>query len=257
MEIIVSIENLVEERYGRIICYPRYNPEILEKRIREIKGIGVKAIIFAGDKMIDGIPVLGKGSTGVVLIALSNDNNRVALKILRTDAEPGRLIHEAEMLKMANSVNVGPKLLKYSESFLLTEHIGGEFLPKWVNSLDHGDEGSLKRLKQVLRDILEQCWRLDSIGLDHGELSWADKHIIINARDRPYIVDFESASNKRSVSNVTSISQYLFIRGKTASIITQKFIHVDASNIIQALRAYKAKHTREQFEHILRITGLI
>lgn len=256
MEIIVPVENLFEERYGHIICYPKCDPEVLRRRIKEIKEMGIRAIVFSGDKMVDGIPILGKGCTGVVLTALSDDNHKVALKILRTDVEPGRLLHEAEMLKIANSVGVGPKLLKYSESLLLTEHIKGELLPKWVEGLSRDEESTPKKLSRVLRDILEQCWRLDSIGLDHGELSRADKHIIVDAEDKPHILDFESASNRRRASNVTSISQYLFIKGRDTETIAQKFRRLDAGSLIQALRAYKAKRTREQFEYILRITGL-
>ncbi|MEM2321179.1 MAG: serine/threonine protein kinase [Candidatus Bathyarchaeia archaeon] len=256
MEIIVPVESLFEERYGHIVCYPKCDPEVLKRRIKEIKEVGIRAIVFSGDKMVDGIPLLGKGCTGVVLAALSDNNHKVALKILRTDVEPRRLLHEAEMLRIANSVDVGPKLLKYSESLLLTEYIEGGLLPKWVKGLSRDEEGAPRRLSRVLRDILEQCWRLDSIGLDHGELSWADKHIIVDARDKPHILDFESASNRRKTSNVTSISQYLFIRGRTAETIAQKFRRLDADSLIQALKAYKAKRTREQFECILRITGL-
>lgn len=43
---------------------------------------------------------------------------KVALKIRRTDADRSQMYHEADMLKKANSVDVGPKLLDVSENFL-------------------------------------------------------------------------------------------------------------------------------------------
>ncbi|MEM0011209.1 MAG: serine/threonine protein kinase, partial [Candidatus Bathyarchaeia archaeon] len=63
--------------------------------------------------------------------------------------------------------------------------------------------------------------------------------------------------NKRRTANVTSISQYLFIWGRTAEKITKKFTYIDRGELIQALRAYKREKTRKQFENILRITGLL
>lgn len=256
-ELIVPIGNLLNTKYGQIICYPKYDPKILKRRVDEIKEAGIKAIIFSGNKLINRIPVLGKGYVGVVLKAILEDDRRIALKILRTDAEAGRLLHEAEMLRIANSINVGPRLLGYTENLLLMEYIEGELLPKWVEGLSDNKHGVCERLSGVLRDILEQCWRLDIIGLDHGELSWADKHIIIDTNDKPRILDFETASNKRRTANVTSISQYLFINGKTAEKISKKIWYIDKSSLIQALKAYKAERSREQFELILKITGLL
>lgn len=256
MELIVPVENLFDVKYRQIICYPKCTSEMLRRRIREMMGMGIKAILFSGDKTISGVPVLGKGCVGVVITAISENNCRVALKILRTDAETRRLLHEAEMLQIANSVNVGPKLLGCSENILVMEYIKGERLPKWVKGLNGDKEGNSKKLCWVLRDILEQCWRLDLIGLDHGELSWADKHIIVNTCSKPYILDFETASTRRKAANVTSISQYLFIKSRTAEIIAQKFRRINIGDLIQALRGYKAERTREQFESILRVVGL-
>lgn len=257
MRIIVPVESLLDSKYGQIICYPKCDLEMLRRRVEEIIKLGIRTMLFMGDKTIDGIPVLGKGYVGIVVAALLRERHVVALKILRADAEPKRLLHEAEMLRIANSVNVGPKLLGYSENFLVMEYIEGSLLPKWIEEREKDEKNACKRLCTVLRDILEQCWRLDSIGLDHGELSWADKHIIVDAHDKPYILDFETASNKRRTANVTSISQYLFIWGRIAEKITKKFTYIDRGELIQALRAYKREKTRKQFENILRITGLL
>ena len=69
----------------------------------------------------------------------------------------------------------------------------------------------LTLVRHVLRDVLEQCWRLDEAGLDHGELSRAPKHIIMDLKSNSRILDFETASTSRKVSNVTSICNFLFI----------------------------------------------
>jgi putative serine/threonine protein kinase len=161
---------------------------------------------------------------------------------------------EAEMLKRANALHIGPTLLSATENFLLMEFVGGSLLPQWVKALRGRETKS--RIRRVLRAILEQCWRLDEARLDHGELSRAPKHIIIDAHDCPHLVDFETASVDRKVSNVTSICQYLFIGSQTAKTIKRKLGEVDRKELINALKNYKHDRTRKGFEKILSVCGL-
>ncbi|MEM2953985.1 MAG: serine/threonine protein kinase, partial [Candidatus Bathyarchaeia archaeon] len=109
---------------------------------------------------------------------------------------------------------------------------------------------------RVLREVLEQCWRLDKAGLDHGELSHAPKHMIVDSENRVFIVDFETASLNRKPSNVTSITQFLFISGAVADKITKKLGVGDKSVLIEALRRYKLDKSRLNFERILEVCGL-
>ena len=246
----VPLDEIRDEKYRQIICYPRYTPKEFKKRINDMKKLGVKAVCFEGSKIVMNVPVLGKGYVGIVLLVILKDGSKAALKIRRTDVESERIIHEFRMLSIANSVNVGPRALGYTDNLLMMEYIEGNLLPEWIKKLKK-DEKDISRLYRVLKDILEQCWRLDSVGLDHGELSRADKHIIVDAKDRAYILDFEEASDKRRTANVTSISQYLFIRGETAKLVTQKIGQVNVDRLIRTLKTYKRKSSRKNFELIL------
>jgi putative serine/threonine protein kinase len=158
------------------------------------------------------------------------------------------MFHEAEMLKKANNVDVGPELLEISENFLLMELIEGTHFPEWIESLGETEGQPCVRL--VLEDVLEQCHRLDDAGLDHGELSNAPKHILVDADDHPFLVDFETASTNRRVSNVTSICQYLLLGSQIAHRVRKKLGKVDEKELVNALRAYKHEITRENFENI-------
>jgi len=134
------------------------------------------------------------------------------------------------------------------------EFIEGAMLPQWVKNLKGG--GISSRIRRVLQMVLDQCWRLDESGLDHGELSIASKHIIIDAKDHPHIIDFESASITRKVSNVTSICHYLFIGSRMAGIMKRTLGEVDKGRLIKTLRAYKGELTQENFEKTLRVCKL-
>ncbi|MGB9756393.1 MAG: RIO1 family regulatory kinase/ATPase [Candidatus Bathyarchaeales archaeon] len=246
----VSIEELEKEDYAVLICYPKPAKAEFKKRLKELRKMGIKAIELNGEKEIFGMPVLGKGCVGIVTIARMN-HEKVALKIRRVDADRMGMLREAEMLRKANSIGVGPKLLAVSKNFLLMQFVDGKLLPEWLDKCKK--KASLKR---VLREILEQCWRLDKAGLDHGELSHAPKHIIVDGKAKPFIVDFETASLNRKPSNVTSICQFLFISGLIAKKVSGKIGKRNRNAIIEALRHYKTERTRENFEKVLEACGL-
>ena len=244
---MITLEKLSEEPYASILCYPRPSKAELKKRLKELQKLSVKALEFSGEKEAFNIPVLGKGYVGIVTVAYRN-MEKMAIKIRRVDADRSRMQQEAEMLEKANSVSVGPKLLGVSKNFLLMQFIDGDLPPKWLEK-----RREKAQVRKVLREVLEQCWRLDEAGLDHGELSHAPKHIIINKKSKPFIVDFETASLIRKPSNVTSICQFLFISGLVARKVAEKLGEKDRATIIDVLRRYKKDRTRENFERVLKV----
>lgn len=244
----IPTENLREDPYASILCYPKVSEEELEKRLIELKGHHVKALEFVGKANVFNLPVLGKGFVGIVVKAHLSQKT-VALKIRRLDADRPSLQHEAQMLVRANAIKVGPKLIGVSRNFLLTHLIEGPVLPEWfkINKEKH-------TIQTVLNDLLEQCWRLDDVGLDHGELSKAPKHIIIHKQQKPFIVDFETASVNRRPANVTSVCNFLFLSGNNMShMISEIMGEKNFREIISTLKLYKRNRTRENFKHLLKI----
>lgn len=130
------------------------------------------------------------------------------------------------------------------------QFIEGTLLPLWLER-----RVGKTQLKTVLRELLEQCWRLDKARLDHGELSHAPKHIIIDPKNRAVIVDFETSSAKRKPSNVTSMSQFLFMSEISPTIKGELSIK-STENIVDSLRLYKHDMNRENFLQVLKSCGL-
>jgi putative serine/threonine protein kinase len=242
----LAVEELCEESYASVICYPKPTRVELRRRLMELKKLGVNSVIFNGEKRVFNKPVLGKGCVGIVTLACRN-REEVALKIRRVDADRSRMQREAALLRKANSVSVGPGLLAVSRNFLIMQFIDGTLLPRWLAECTRKN-----RIRTVLRELLEQCYRLDMAGLDHGELSHAPKHVIIDEKDKPFIVDFETASLNRRPSNVTSICQFLFVSGPIAVTIAEKIGSRNKEAIIEALRRYKASRVRENFEAVMK-----
>jgi len=249
----VPIEHLHNGKYARVLCYPKPSSTEIMKRITQLRQLGIKSIDFTGDKRAFDLPILGKGHVGVVVIAQTR-TGPVALKIRRVDADRKQMEHEAEMLTKANELRIGPRLLDKREDFLLMEFVNGSLLPEWVTNLK--GKSAKSKIRDVLLDILEQCYQLDQDGLDHGELSRAPKHIIVDAWNKPCIVDFETASIMRRASNVTSICQYLFMKSRLAKTLQRRFRETDREALVIALRNYKRQPIRKNFNKILKTCGL-
>jgi putative serine/threonine protein kinase len=247
--VVVTIERLIEEPYASIVCYPKVTKAELRKRLAELRKLGIAALEFTGKKQVLNVHVLGKGCVGLVTIA-HKGCEKLALKIRRTDADRPNMRQEAKLLRKANVQSVGPRLLGVSKNFLMMQFVEGELLPNWLE-----EKVGRTRIKRVLRDVLEQCWRLDMAGLDHGELSHAPKHVIVTAEDNAFIVDFESASANRRPSNVTSICQFLFI-SEFSTKVAERLGDRDRKTMIDSLRRYKKDVNRENFEKVLESCGL-
>ncbi|MCW4055486.1 MAG: serine/threonine protein kinase [Candidatus Bathyarchaeota archaeon] len=245
----VAVESLNEARFGETLCYPTWSAGEFSRRLDELRKLGISAIDFSGQRRVGSVPVLGKGCVGIVVKALREDRE-VALKVRRTDANRPTMQREALMLRAANKVTVGPRFLGVSQNVLLMEFIDGLFLEDWVKRLE--GQGANVRLRRVLRRALEQAWRLDRAGLDHGELSNASKHLMVRFDDVPFIVDFETASKTRQVSNVTSLSQFLFVGGGIAETLQEKLGAARKNHLVAALKVYKKVKNRGNFEQVLR-----
>lgn len=247
---LISISQLREEPYASIICYPRIGKIELRNRLRELQKLDVSALEFTGRKLVFGKPVLGKGCVGIVALACVR-SRKVALKIRRVDADRAKMQREARLLKKANSAQIGPKLLAVSRNLMLMQFVDGNLLPDWLAKKP--DEA---KAKKVVREILEQCFHLDEIGLDHGELSHAPKHIIVDKRGKPFIVDFETASLNRKPSNLTSVSQYLFFSTEVGAQVAELLGEADHKAIFEALRRYKLDRSRANFQNVLLVCKL-
>lgn len=248
---VIPLDKLLQSRAAPLICYPRLDVDEAERRLRELRHLGVEALELRGRHRVGDVPILGKGHVGVV-VAARVDGAAAALKIRRVDADRESFAAEAENLKRANRVSVGPRLLEASANFLLMELIEGDYLTDWIEKLDPSEEGYLRR---VIRRLLDKARRLDLAGLDHGELSRAHRHVIV-VGDEPRIIDFESASTCRRVSNVTSIAHYIYFNRRMSSLMEGLLPTPEPEALLQALKRYKRSPTDGNYSGLLGVCGL-
>ena len=247
----VKISKITEPPYSDIWVYPKGTKAQIKSRIKELKSLGVESVSFQGELQVGTISILGKGYVGIVVLGKIG-RKKVAVKIRRSDSPRKNLKKEAELLKITNRSNVGPKLVGFSKNFLVMEYLEGKKIRDWVANLKK--KGSSQQLKIIIKKILEDCYSLDMIGLDHGELSNISKHVIVGKKTT--IIDFESSSTGRKVSNVTSATQALCIGSGISKIIGRIYKIPKKEKMISVLREYKQKQTRDSFEKLLDILKL-
>lgn len=248
----ISIKKFIDEPYSKILGYPNANKRQIKSRISELEKLKIKSISLTGPTTLGKLAILGKGYVGVVVLAKKN-NKHVALKIRRIDSSRKEMKSEAQLLKLVNSTKVGPKIFAASKNFLIMEYLEGEKISKWIHALK--GIGTVKKLKSIIRKILEDCYRLDQMGFDHGELSNISKHVIVG-KENATIIDFESSSTNRRPSNVTSITQAIFIGSGIAKKIQRIYKNPSKEKIIDALKQYKQDKTQESFDNLLKVLKL-
>jgi putative serine/threonine protein kinase len=158
------------------------------------------------------------------------------------------MFDEVVYQSLANSNGIGPFLVNFSDNFILMEFVEGYNIVEWYNSVQTSNE----RILKCTALILEQCYLLDCLKLDHGQLNRLDCHIIISKDDRPTILDFETSSAMRRVSNITSVSQSIFLHGPIYSRVLES-INKDRRQIMKNIKDYKIQMNHEKFKKILKL----
>ncbi|HET6517074.1 MAG TPA: RIO1 family regulatory kinase/ATPase [Nitrosopumilaceae archaeon] len=250
-QVFLPIRKLAEPPYSNILGFPKASKTQLQSRIKELQKLKVTAVCFEGSSMIGKLYVLGKGYVGIVVLAKQNQN-KVALKIRRTDSQRDGMKNEAKLLETANKVKAGPKVIKSSKNFLVMEYLDGKKIFEWIKELK--GKGASTKLKKTVKKVLEDCYKLDQLGLDHGELSSISKHVIVGKKTS--LIDFESASTNRRASNVTAACQAIFIGSGISKMVKKIYKIPPKSKMITALRAYKNEQTRKSFDFVLKVLRL-
>ncbi len=218
--------------------------------------IGVKDAILEGPTRLCELNILGKGHSGIVLKVNGYSEKKMALKIRRLDSRRKDSLIEVDNQKLANLIEIGPQIIDNTDDLILMELINGKGIADWLDDPSNFNLDNSKKIINMVNETLEQCYRLDVLNLDHGELTRIDNHVMVSEYNQISIIDFESSSTKRKPSNVTSASQALLLSGGLISKKICKFIKIkDHKCLLNSLKNYKKRKTRQNFEAILALVN--
>jgi putative serine/threonine protein kinase len=229
-----------------IISYPQLNYKEYDNRLKELYSLEIGYVLAVGRLKIGKIPIAGKGCVSLVLKAQTK-NKICALKIRRTDANRKTMEREVSLHQIANSAGVGPSIIRYSNNYIVMEFIDGLSIIDWVKQRTI----TADQVRNLAIDILEQCYNLDRVHIDHGELSCLDHHVIVSKSNTANIIDFESSSTQRRTCNVTAAAQSLFLNGPISKRMNELVHFNKREKIIQALKIYKWNQNRTNFHNIV------
>ncbi|MGK7924943.1 MAG: serine/threonine protein kinase [Spirulina sp.] len=256
---IFPIANCDRDPRGQILVYPHGTLEDVRARLPEFADLSIENIYNFGQTVLPQtrkkslpIRVIGIGYTGIVVLARVK-NQDVALKIRRMDSSQPDLLQEAKFLAMANGVGVGPQLLGNTRNLLVMEYIQGDRFLDWAKNM--AGERNIAQTRFIIRQILEQSFRLDGLGLDRGDMGCISEDAIVCDR-QVVLIDFSAASCHRRPANVTCLAQGLFWGTAIAPYLTSLLTLPDRESLIAILRRYKQHRNRENFDRFLAAIGL-
>jgi len=234
----------LSERQLGVLTYPAFSRGEALRRVVELSLLGVEGLAFEGRAEVAGVRVVAKGTVGIVVKGVWAGRT-VAVKVRRLDANRPSLLQEAEGLRLANSVGVGPRLLAASRNFLVWEYVEGRPVEEW------GLSAPLEELGAVVKELLRQALALDRVGLAHMELSRLGDHVLVTPQLRVVIFDFETASTSSRKSNVTQVAQGLLIRDTPLAARVRQALGVTKEEALEILREYKATRRGEALAPLL------
>ncbi|MDG7006731.1 MAG: hypothetical protein JRN06_00640 [Nitrososphaerota archaeon] len=248
-----SPEDLVRTPYLQVLTYPRISLSEARSRVEQLRSLQVDEVVFEGHAKVGRLGILGLGTVGIVVKA-SAKGTLCALKIRRTDANRQDMKDEVRITLLANRVGVGPEVFGYTKDMILMKLLEAKEISEWLKEVE--GKGSREEVRAMVHSLLNQCRKLDIMGIDHGQLSNLRKHAVI-AEGKPWLIDFESAGTSRKPRNVTSAAQYLFVGGAIAPAMRRTAGLRETETLKALLGRYKRDLSDYSYSKILEHLKLV
>ena len=220
-------------------------------------------------KLYENKTYLSKGKRGLISFSI---DKKTGIKYCIKEKNPqsdatNRIFLEYENNKRLNEINVGPKIYYYDEEqdFLVRDFIEGETIFDFIdknkseNNLKENNENSNKiknKIKPIILNILDQCRRMDKLGINKLEMTNPHKDIIIQDKTingkqtlTPFIIDFERCKFAARTKNVTQFCQFL-TKGNMKLELEKLNISFDKEKIMLLTETYKKEQTDKNYDKI-------
>jgi predicted Ser/Thr protein kinase len=178
------------------------------------------------------ISLLSKGWSSLIWLTNFKGKKCVIKEAKTNSPRPDLVEREGKMLALANSVGVGPKLLKLlpKKNSVVMEFVNGSRLISWIESKEF-EKVSMEQLKDFLEKLFTQAKALNSVNLSHNQLQVGKNIFVVKSIEgkkivfSPVIIDFEKASLKPTgTKNIGQLESFLFYNpnGFAATKVRQK-----------------------------------
>lgn len=213
---------------------------------------------------ISNIVKFAKGKRGIIFTGDLN-GEKVAIKFKRPDSEaPNSINNEINVLDYFHNEGLEfiPHLRFTGHDYFVYDFIEGIFIGEFSN------KSTKKGIIDVLIQVFDAMFALDTLGYNKLEMNHPHKHILIR-EERDSIVDFENKKVKKGPKrfivklvdferckrtdkpkNVTQFVQYVTSTNYSPRL-TKKKINVDSEKIRKLANSYKRKMSEENYKKII------
>lgn len=186
---------------------------------------------------IEDIKLYAKGHRGIVFKGRLKNKN-VGIKIKRPESEAvDRICNEVNFLTILNKKNIGPKLIVAMDNYFVYEFVKGNFI------LEYFEKNKNELRKKILKNVLEQMYIMDKLGINKEEMHHPTKHVIINKK--PILIDFERCHYTEKPHNVTQFVQFILKLNKRFKL------GINHKALIRLSKEYKKNYSENFFKKIL------
>ena len=175
--------------------------------------------------------LFNRGKRGLIIKAKYKKQD-IAIKIKKPSSTAfGTIRIEAKFLQILNKHEIGPKLIKHTESYLMYMFVEGIFIEEFI------EKNTKKDILIVLKKIFDQMHTLDKLGINKFEMHRPLKHIIIK-HNNPVLIDFERCRYTEDPKNVTQFCDFLIGEDVIKKLKNKKII-INKEKVIELARTYK------------------
>ena len=175
---------------------------------------------------------LARGRRGIIYTSVVR-GKKIASKEKNPDsAARGRIRNEARYLRLLNQQGIGPRMVRYHDGKLSYVFVEGTPILGFIA------QASRKQVITALRQIFQQLFILDSLGITKREMGRPVKHILVTKTGKPVLLDFERCYPSRKPKNVTQFCMFL-LSPRMQGLLQPKEIRISRSKLLSACREYK------------------
>jgi len=185
-----------------------------------------------------------KGKRGFIYTA-SYKGKKIAIKKKNPESKAiKRIRNEAYWLKQLNKLGIGAKFLFFEKGSLGYKFVEGVFIDDFIKC------SNKRTIVKVLKDIFEQMFLLDKLGVNKEEMHHPRKHILITKKNKPILIDFERCHKTEKPKNVTQFVQFV-CSTNTLNLLKSKNIKVKKDLMRKSAGIYKKERTKKNLDKIL------
>ncbi|MBS3116381.1 methyltransferase [Candidatus Woesearchaeota archaeon] len=249
-----------KDKINEIIAHNLFEHQELDKQklpFEELYVYEIKKTLLLRElegKGLENVRYFSRGKRGLIYKAAFDQNKMikshlaqkkiiaVAVKVKNEQsAAEGTVENEVKWLKLLNKYHLGPFFLFSGKNYFVCQFIEGEFIMKWI------EKNTKDKIILLLKNILQQCYVLDTFKVTKEEMHHPQKHIIIDSNNTPVFLDFERCTETPKPKNVTQFLEFLC---RIKEILKKKAILIAPQEIRNIAKAYKLNYDKRLLNEI-------